>query len=198
VTLRYRFAMRIARLRPAYFPFVIVLLGAVELAAPLPVLAQAAVRRTPVVEVVDRVSPAVVNVSAESMVRDVDPFFGGLLSPSRRRKTQSLGSGLIIDANGIVVTNAHVIEGASRIVVTTLDGRELDADVLGSDRDAELDTVAECHRPPGLGDPRPSGTRPCSDRGSAPTLPLGRGVSPTFVVRPPDLQLRRPGTLRAS
>jgi S1-C subfamily serine protease len=60
-------------------------------------------------------------------------FFG----PSERR-TQSLGSGLIVDANGIVITNAHVIEGASRIVVTTLDGRELDADVLGSDRDADL------------------------------------------------------------
>ena len=139
--LRYRFAMRIARLRPALLrPAVLalVLLGAVELAAPFALLAQAAVRRTPVVEVVDRVSPAVVNVSAESMVRDVDPYFGGLLGPSRRRKTQSLGSGLIIDSGGVVLTNAHVIEGASRIVVTTLDGRELEADVLGSDRDADL------------------------------------------------------------
>src|SRR5204863_10077631 len=86
----------------------------------------------------ERVSLAVVNVSAESIVREVDPFFGGMLGPSRRRKTQSLGSGLIIDAAGVVLTNAHVIEGASRIVVTTLDGRELEADVLGSDRDADL------------------------------------------------------------
>jgi serine protease Do len=98
--------------------------------------AQAA-RRTPAVTVAEKVSPAVVNVSAESVVRDVDPFFGMFFGPSER-KTQSLGSGLIVDANGIVVTNAHVIEGASRIVVTTLDGRELDADVLGSDRDADL------------------------------------------------------------
>jgi serine protease Do len=101
----------------------------------LPLAAQTA-RRTPVVAVAEKVSPAVVNVSAESMVRDVDPFFGLFFGQSRR--TQSLGSGLIIDANGMVVTNAHVIEGASRIVVTTLDGRELDADLLGSDRDADL------------------------------------------------------------
>jgi len=106
-------------------------------AAPLAAQSSQAERRTPVVTVAEKVSPAVVNVSAESVVRDVDPFFGSFFGPSERR-TQSLGSGLIVDANGIVVTNAHVIEGASRIVVTTLDGRELDADVLGSDRDADL------------------------------------------------------------
>jgi serine protease Do len=94
-------------------------------------------RRTPVVEVVERVSPAVVNVAAEAMVREVDPFFGGIFG-GRRRRAQSLGSGLIIDPGGLLVTNAHVIEGASRIVVTTLDGRELEAEVLGSDRDSDL------------------------------------------------------------
>jgi serine protease Do len=94
-------------------------------------------RRTPVVAVAEKISPAVVNISAESMVREVDPFFGLFFGPTTR-SAQSLGSGLIIDPNGIVVTNAHVIEGASRILVTTLDGRELDADVLGSDRDSDL------------------------------------------------------------
>jgi serine protease Do len=93
-------------------------------------------RRTPIVVVAEKVSPAVVNIAAESIVRDVDPFFGGLFSPTRR--AQSLGSGLIVDASGVVVTNAHVIEGASRIVVTTLDGRELEAEVIGSDRDSDL------------------------------------------------------------
>ncbi len=116
------------------------LVGAAVAAAPLAGQATSAadaVRRTPVVQVVERISPAVVNIAAESMVRDVDPFFGRFLG-GRERKTQSLGSGLIVDAKGIVVTNAHVIEGASRIVVNTLDGRELEADVLGSDRDADL------------------------------------------------------------
>ena len=116
------------------------LVGAAVAAAPLAGQATSAadaVRRTPVVQVVERISPAVVNIAAESMVRDVDPFFGRFMG-GRERKTQSLGSGLIVDAKGIVVTNAHVIEGASRIVVNTLDGRELEADVLGSDRDADL------------------------------------------------------------
>jgi len=93
-------------------------------------------RRTPVVAVAEKVSPAVVNIAAESMVRDVDPFFGGIFTPQRR--AQSLGSGLVIEPSGIVLTNAHVIEGASRIVVTLLDGRELQADLLGSDHDADL------------------------------------------------------------
>ena len=111
------------------------------LAAGLPTAAPAQTaspRRTPVVAVVERVSPSVVNISAESTVREVDPFFGNFFGGSRQRKSQSLGSGLIIDASGLVVTNEHVIEGASRILVTTLDGRELEATVLGSDRDADL------------------------------------------------------------
>jgi serine protease Do len=107
-----------------------------SLAAPL-AAQDAAARRTPIVRVVERVAPAVVNISAEAIVREVDPFFGGLFG-SRTRRAQSLGSGLIVDPAGIVVTNAHVIEGASRIVVVLRDGRELEADVLGSDRDADL------------------------------------------------------------
>ena len=111
--------------------------GAIQAQAPASPSGSAAARRTPVVAVAEKVSPAVVNISAESMVREVDPFFGLFFGPTTR-SAQSLGSGLIIDSNGIVVTNAHVIEGASRILVTTLDGRELEADVLGSDRDADL------------------------------------------------------------
>ncbi len=79
-----------------------------------------------------------VNISAESIVREVDPFFGNFFGGSRARKSQSLGSGLIVDPSGLVVTNEHVIEGASRILVTMRDGRELEATVLGSDRDADL------------------------------------------------------------
>lgn len=96
----------------------------------------AAARRTPVVRVVERLAPAVVNIAAEALVREPDPFFGGFFS--RLRRAQSLGSGLIIDPSGLVVTNAHVIEGASRIEVNTRDGRRLGADVLGLDRSSDL------------------------------------------------------------
>jgi serine protease Do len=96
-----------------------------------------AARRTPVVAVVEKVAPAVVNISAQSTVREADPFFG-MFGLGTERQAQSLGSGFIIDRNGIVVTNAHVIEGASRITITLLDGRELEADLLGSDRDADI------------------------------------------------------------
>ena len=94
-------------------------------------------RRSLVVDIVEQVAPAVVNIAAEAIVREPDPFFFGMLGP-RTRRAQSLGSGLIVDTSGLVVTNAHVIEGASRIVVTTRDGRELDAEVLGADADADL------------------------------------------------------------
>jgi serine protease Do len=117
-------------------PAAAALLAALLLSHPAPAAERDDIRRTPVVEVVEAVSPAVVNIAAEALVRDRDPFFGGFFG--RQRHAQSLGSGLIIAANGIVVTNAHVIEGSSRIVVTTLDGRELEAEVLGSDRDADL------------------------------------------------------------
>jgi serine protease Do len=108
------------------------------LAALSPVAGQvSSVRRTPVVVAVERVAPAVVNISAESMVREVDPYFGSFFG-SRTRRAQSLGSGLIIDPSGLVVTNDHVIEGASKILITMRDGRELEAQVLGADRDADL------------------------------------------------------------
>jgi serine protease Do len=120
--------------RPSYLtPLVLAAL----LAAPSAGFAQPPSRRTPVVEVVERVGPAVVNIAAEAIVREVDPFFGLFFGP-RSRRAQSLGSGLIVEPSGIVVTNAHVIEGASRIVVTTRDGRELEAEVLGSDRESDL------------------------------------------------------------
>ncbi len=93
-------------------------------------------RRTRVVEIVDRVAPAVVNISAEAIVRQADPFFGQHFG--RQRRVQSLGSGFVVAANGTVVTNAHVIDGAARILVTFGDGIELEAEVLGFDRDSDL------------------------------------------------------------
>src|SRR5450631_1154951 len=98
-------------------------------------------RRTPIVEVVEKIGPAVVNISAEKLVQQrrgsLDSFFGFDARP-RGYKTESLGSGVILDASGVVITNDHVISGASRIWVTTADGRELEAKLEGADADNDL------------------------------------------------------------
>jgi serine protease Do len=110
----------------------VLLASAPLLASPLPS------RRNEVVEVVDRVAPAVVNIAAEQTVRRArsvfDQFFLGL-DP---RPAKSLGSGVIIDPKGIILTNDHVISGASKIIATTKSGQELACEVIGSDADNDL------------------------------------------------------------
>jgi S1-C subfamily serine protease len=95
-------------------------------------------------EAVRRAAPAVVNVYAarivtERLPRNIlqDPF--GELGPRyRQRLEQSLGSGVIVDAAGQVVTNHHVIADAAAIRVQLADGREADAQVIGRDPDTDL------------------------------------------------------------
>ena len=110
--------------------------AAAAVAAPLPS------RRSDIVEVVEKVSPAVVNISAEQLVRRRsslwDDFFFGLEPRPRREKAQSLGSGAVIDPKGIILTNDHVISGASRILATTKSGVEMECEVVGSDADNDL------------------------------------------------------------
>ena len=105
-------------------------------ASPLPT------RRSEIVAVVEKVAPSVVNISAEQMLRRrpslFDDFFFGPDSRTRRRTSQSLGSGVIIDAKGVILTNEHVVSGASKITATTKSGVELDCDVVGSDSDNDL------------------------------------------------------------
>ena len=110
----------------------LLVIAAASFAAPLPS------RRSEIVEVVDKVAPAVVNISAEQTVRRArsvfDQFFLGL-DP---RPAKSLGSGVIIDPKGIILTNDHVISGASRIIATTKGGQELACELVGSDADNDL------------------------------------------------------------
>jgi Do/DeqQ family serine protease len=109
------------------------------------------IRMTPVVRTVQSVAPAVVNIHTARIVeQELSPFgsmfddtlfrhFFGSRDLTRRFEQRSLGSGVIIDGRkNLVLTNAHVIEGASSIRVRLLDGREFDGELVGSDPDFDL------------------------------------------------------------
>jgi serine protease Do len=97
--------------------------------------------------VVRRVAPAVVNVYSRSIVRQqVNPMFAdplfqqffGVSPEFRQRVQQSLGSGVIVRGDGVVLTNRHVIEGGQDIEVVLADKREFKAKVLLSDARTDL------------------------------------------------------------
>ena len=107
-------------------------------------------RRTPVVRAVETAGPAVVNVYTETVVdtpfrprwqSPVEPFWNDFFPDLYRRRSQqrrSLGSGVIVDANGTIVTNEHVIVQASTIRVLMSDSREFTASLVGGDSDFDL------------------------------------------------------------
>jgi Do/DeqQ family serine protease len=142
---------------PSLRPLAAILAGTFLLTAPSPSAAQE--RRAPAspaelrlsyAPIVQKVAPAVVNVYAARVVENRNPFFddpifrrffggpGGQGGLPREQMQRSLGSGVLVDAAGLIVTNNHVIEGASEVKVALADKREFEAEIVLKDSRTDL------------------------------------------------------------
>lgn len=81
---------------------------------------------------------AVVHVQTASLVADLSNPWLTMLGMVQGRVAEGSGSGVIVDSEGLIVTNHHVIEGADRVVVSTSNGQTHEAKVLGSDPSTDL------------------------------------------------------------
>src|ERR1700710_2251268 len=96
--------------------------------------------------IVQHVQPAVVNVYAAKMVQNRNPLlddpifrrFFGVPGQQPEQMQRSLGSGVMVDASGLVVTNNHVIEGADQVKVSLSDKREFEAEIVLKDSRTDL------------------------------------------------------------
>ncbi|MBU6429736.1 MAG: trypsin-like peptidase domain-containing protein, partial [Cyanobacteria bacterium REEB65] len=120
-----------------------------------------------IADLVERVGPAVVNIDTVSKERNPfysqmqpfmqDPFFGGMWGPfGQMQQTpyvvrKGIGSGFIIDPDGLIVTNNHVVEGSTQLTVTMPDGTKYKGRVVGKDPGTDLALVKiDAHHLPTL------------------------------------------------
>jgi serine protease Do len=122
-------------------------------------------------EIAEKATVSVVNISSTKVMKNEfgpgggpeggspfmdDPFFRRFfqLPPGQgipqERRAQSLGSGVIVDDDGIVLTNNHVVDSADEIKITLSDGREFDADLVGADPQSDVAVIKIKGRPSGL------------------------------------------------
>lgn len=93
---------------------------------------------------VSRAAPSVVNIYTKKFIRNRqhpllnDPFLRGFFNYQQQRNQNSLGSGVVMQANGLIMTNNHVVDNVDEISVLLYDGRELPAVIVGTDADTDL------------------------------------------------------------
>jgi Do/DeqQ family serine protease len=124
----------------------LVLLAAPALAQDRRVPSSAAEVKLSYAPIVQRVQPAVVNVYAAKVIQNRNPLlddpifrrFFGVPGQQPEQMQRSLGSGVMVDASGLVVTNNHVIEGADQVKVSLSDKREFEAEIVLKDSRTDL------------------------------------------------------------
>lgn len=133
-------------LRPAAVFFV----AALFLASSAPSVRAEDVRRTPVVRAIQESAPSIVNISTETIVllrqNPIWGAYGGLLDDLNApflthvtaMRLPSLGSGVIVSEDGLIITNAHVVYRGTKIFVTLPDGETYEAASLGTDLENDL------------------------------------------------------------
>ena len=87
-------------------------------------------------EVVAKVKPSVVSIAVQTLIEQCDFFFG-----CRTVRQDSAGTGVIFDTEGLIVTNHHVVEGASKITVILVDERTFEAELVGRDPSSDLAVI---------------------------------------------------------
>ncbi len=122
---------------------------ALAISAPVALASDPFLRENTTVRVVKEVGPSVVNITTEYVVAArnafprggnpfFDSFFRDFFEPRVPETVQSLGSGVLIDADRDVLTNEHVVARASRIRVSLADGTEFDATLIGADPNNDI------------------------------------------------------------
>ena len=99
-------------------------------------------------DAVAKAAPSVVNIYTTKITTErvtplfsdpfIQQFFGDALTQTRKKRENSLGSGVIVDKKGYILTNHHVIAGADQIRVVLASGQSLGADIIGIDKDTDL------------------------------------------------------------
>jgi serine protease Do len=103
-------------------------------------------RQSAITKAVEEVSPAVVGINVVKVKKekvrtlfDNDPFFANFFPPQyQNRVVPSMGSGFIYTADGFIITNDHVIKDAQQIIVTTTEGKQYEASIIGSDERSDV------------------------------------------------------------
>lgn len=114
--------------------------AAVAVAGSSPPVASAGERRDEVVSVVDRVKAAVVNIHSERTVNPAadDPFRATSMQPQR---VNGMGTGIVLDPRGYIVTNYHVVDDVQSLRVRLVDGTNCPARVLAADKESDLAVI---------------------------------------------------------